>query len=205
MTSMSLAYTTRLPRRAIVDGVAGHPQRKPKGLKELILFRHAKSSWANPGAADFDRPLNKRGRKAAPAMAAWLASRDWHPDVVLCSAALRTQETLALIRPALAPRVVRIERDLYLASAATLLRHVERLDPEFSRALLLAHNPGLEVLAHELDPGNSPASDKLARKFPTAAMAWFRSSSSDWHGFTAGTITFVDFMTPADQNQPDED
>ena len=105
----------------------------------------------------------------------------------------------------LAPRVVVVERDLYLASAATLRRHVERLDPTFARALVIAHNPGLEILAHELDPGSCPASDKLARKFPTAAMAWFRSTSPDWLGFTAGSITFVAFRTPADQNHADED
>lgn len=138
-------------------------------------------------------------------MATWLASCGWRPDIVLCSAALRTQQTLALARPALDPRAVVVERDLYLASATTLRRHVESLDQAIERALVIAHNPGLEVLAHELDPGSSPASDRLARKFPTAALAWFRSTSVDWRGFTAGTITFVAFRTPADQHQADED
>ena len=61
---------------------------------QLILMRHAKSSWDDPAAADFDRPLNGRGRRSAKALGHWLRQRGWLPDRVLCSSARRTRETL---------------------------------------------------------------------------------------------------------------
>ena len=70
-------------------------------MKTLFLLRHAKSSWSEPGLADFNRPLNERGRRAAPLIARYLAHCDLLPDLILCSAALRTRETLALMLPGL--------------------------------------------------------------------------------------------------------
>lgn len=154
---------------------------------------------------DFDRPLSERGRRAAPAMAAWLAGKGWRPDVVLCSAAVRTQETLRLAAPHLDPGPVLVDRRLYLASAATLLRHVEALDDAYARALVIAHNPGLELLAQDLDRGDGPASEALAGKFPTAAMAWFRSDSDTWRAFTEARVALVAFRTPADLERPGAD
>ncbi len=63
----------------------------------LILMRHAKSSWANVSQADFDRPLNERGRQAAPLMGRWLDEQGLIPDLILCSTARRTQETCDLL------------------------------------------------------------------------------------------------------------
>ena len=62
--------------------------------RELILLRHAKSSWGQAELADHDRPLNGRGRRQAPLVGAWLAAEDCEPDLVLCSSARRARETL---------------------------------------------------------------------------------------------------------------
>ena len=114
-------------------------------MKTLFLLRHAKSSWSEPGLADFDRPLNERGRRAAPLIARHLARGGLLPDLILCSAALRTRETLALMLPGLArDAVVRIESGLYGADAGTLLRRLERVEAAVDCILLIAHNPGLE-------------------------------------------------------------
>lgn len=64
---------------------------------QLALLRHAKSSWDQPQLDDFDRPLNERGRRAAPIMGHMLASLKFAPDVVLCSPAKRTRETLEAV------------------------------------------------------------------------------------------------------------
>ena len=70
-------------------------------MKLLTLLRHAKSDWGDPGLADFDRPLNERGRSDAPRMGKWMAVSGFVPDTVLCSTAVRTRETWALVAPAL--------------------------------------------------------------------------------------------------------
>src|SRR3546814_4108799 len=69
-------------------------------MRLLCLLRHAKSSWDDPGLADFDRPLAPRGRAAAPRIGAWIAAQGLCPDVVLCSPALRTRQTWELVAPA---------------------------------------------------------------------------------------------------------
>ena len=69
----------------------------------LSLLRHAKSSWANPGQQDFDRPLNERGLEAAPRMGAFMAEHGIAPDLVLCSPSVRTRQTLDLVLPHFSP------------------------------------------------------------------------------------------------------
>ncbi|MBT6406343.1 MAG: histidine phosphatase family protein, partial [Rhodospirillaceae bacterium] len=59
-------------------------------MKTIYLLRHAKSSWKDPTLADFDRPLNKRGKRAAKNMAVYLGGHNPRPELVLCSAAKRT-------------------------------------------------------------------------------------------------------------------
>ena len=71
-------------------------------MKRLLLLRHAKSSWHDPALTDFERPLNRRGRAAARAIGDYLVRNDLLPDLVLCSAAQRTRETLAFIQDRLA-------------------------------------------------------------------------------------------------------
>ena len=63
-------------------------------MKKVILLRHAKSSWDNPGLDDHDRPLNKRGRAASPVIGEWLTRKQHVPDAILCSTAVRARETL---------------------------------------------------------------------------------------------------------------
>ena len=70
-------------------------------MRRLILLRHAKSSWDYADLADVDRPLSERGRTAARAMGSYLRAHPIRPDLVLCSPAARTRETLALVTPSL--------------------------------------------------------------------------------------------------------
>ncbi|TJW64040.1 MAG: histidine phosphatase family protein, partial [Mesorhizobium sp.] len=64
--------------------------------KQLLLLRHAKSSWDDPDLIDFDRPLSARGLKAAPLVGRELASQGWLPDLALVSPALRSRDTWRL-------------------------------------------------------------------------------------------------------------
>ena len=126
--------------------------------KFLILMRHAKSSWAVEGMDDHERPLNDRGRRTAPMMAAWIAEHGLIPDAVLCSTAVRTQQTLALLTEAWNARgesqYTRQDcSELYLASPNAMLSCLgQRCDtnPLPSKVLILGHNPGSELLASML-------------------------------------------------------
>jgi phosphohistidine phosphatase len=120
-------------------------------LRLLYLLRHAKSSWGDPGLEDRDRPLNSRGRRAARLVAEHLRAEGVSPELVLCSASLRTRQTLAAILPALDGEVeARIEDALYSAGAEELLERLRSVPASTSSVLVIGHNPGLHELALSL-------------------------------------------------------
>ena len=166
--------------------------------RTLFLLRHAKSSWADPGMDDHDRPLNGRGRRAAQDIAGILADMAPPPAIVLCSTARRTRETLDGIRPGLAgDPEVRFERRLYLADADVLAAAVRDL-PDVPAALLIGHNPGLHELACHLAGTGDPAlRTRLAQHFPTGALAMIAFPGA-WAAAVAGTGRLVSYLVPRD-------
>ncbi len=169
-------------------------------MKQLTLLRHAKSSWDNPDHDDFDRPLNERGRSAAPLMGAFMAQNGLLPDYILCSTAARTRETLKLILQAFdsAPRV-NYSDDLYLSDPGTILAAVKAAPDDADHALVIVHNPGVHALALDLvdeEVSNKKAVRRLCKKFPTAALASFQFSGKDWRGVNYGVGALTLFVTP---------
>ncbi len=145
----------------------------PPTDRRLLLMRHAKSDWAEPGLADADRPLNKRGRRDAPRMAEWLVESGNVPDMVLCSSAERTRETVDLMNEIWPDRVpVHTSGDLYLAAPETILRVIRSDGDDVARLMIVAHNPGLAELV-------SSASGQSSN-VPTAAIAIFDASLDRW-------------------------
>ncbi|MEQ8818058.1 MAG: histidine phosphatase family protein [Thalassobaculum sp.] len=169
-------------------------------MPTLHLLRHAKSSWDDLRMRDHDRPLTGRGERAASAMAAWLRQNKVMPDLVLCSSARRTVDTLAAIRSGLPdPLEVLTSRELYEVGAASLLGRLHRVPDDVGVLLLIGHNPGLEDLATALaGPGSAPPACKaLGRKFSTGALATLEFDGS-WSGLGAGTARLTRFITPKD-------
>jgi phosphohistidine phosphatase len=166
-------------------------------VHRLLLVRHAKSSWDEPGVADHDRPLAQRGRRAAKALGKHLQGLAEPPDLVLCSSAARTVETLERIRPVLpAGTSVEIEDGLYAADADELLAHIHGVPTTVACALLIGHNPGTGDLAVMLaGRGNGAARAAMAAKFPTAALARL-AFDVRWSAVEAGTGTLEEFWTP---------
>jgi phosphohistidine phosphatase len=160
-------------------------------MKRVYLLRHAKSSWKDPDLADHDRPLAGRGRRAAKAMAGHIRKRGIDPDLVLCSTARRARETLERIEPALGRGGVRVERELYGASAGELLERVRRLPDDVESVLLIGHNPGMHDLVGRL-AGEAP------EKFPTAALATLTIAGSKWSELGPGGAELTDLTRPRD-------
>ncbi len=133
-------------------------------MKTLFLMRHAKSSWADPALTDFDRPLNKRGKAAAPLMGKFMRKKEVRPDLVVSSPARRAMETVRLlVEAAEIEGDVRYDERLYGANAGELVEVVRGIDEAANQPLLVGHNPGLqdllEVLTGEVE------------RMPTAALA----------------------------------
>jgi phosphohistidine phosphatase len=159
-------------RRRWPAAVATTQEETMHETRQLFLLRHAKSSWSDPQLADFDRPLNDRGERAAQRIAVHLRETDVRPELVLCSPARRTRDTLAAIRSVLGPAEIEFDEQLYGAAAVTLLRRLRVVDDRIRSVLVIGHNPGLEDLALALAGGGEQgALAQLRTKFPTAALA----------------------------------
>ena len=142
-------------------------------MRRLLLARHAKSSWSDPALRDHDRPLNSRGRGAAPKIAAALRDADLLPDLVYSSTSARTRETWARMEPDLGGNaIVEFLPELYLASAGGMLAVIQSAPPGVSTLMLLGHNPGTHALAVGL-AGQGDREDllEMRAKFPTGAVA----------------------------------
>jgi phosphohistidine phosphatase len=168
-------------------------------MRTLYLLRHAKSDRGDPELSDIDRPLAPRGRRDVPAMAAYLREHDYRPDLILCSPATRTRETLALLQPGLGPDIpAEYDRKLYLGSPDVLLRRLREVDEAIATVLLIGHNPGLERLAAALAPrGDRRSLARMREKFPTCALAVIHLHIDRWEQADLGAGTLTDFMVPA--------
>jgi phosphohistidine phosphatase len=165
----------------------------------LSLLRHAKSSWADPALDDHDRPLAKRGVKAMPEIAKYLRREQLRPSLVLCSSAVRTRATVALLLAGLGPPAPELVSDdaLYLAQPSTLLAVLRETSPSHPHVMLVGHNPGLHALALELvGDGDRKLVGALAMEFPTAALAVLTFPLTQWTDVRAATGRLDHFATP---------
>lgn len=170
-------------------------------MKTILLLRHAKSAWNDPRLDDQERPLSKRGEQAAALMADYVAHRSPRPDLVLCSTALRTRQTLApLVKRLDAPvPPISLEKELYLASEDVLLAHLQELTDETRVVLMIGHNDGLWRLAEALAGAGPPhLHQALAQKFPTGALATLRTGDGPWRDLKWGSAELVAFVKPKD-------
>jgi phosphohistidine phosphatase len=153
-------------------------------VRSLLLLRHAKSSWKEPGLDDHDRPLNKRGKQDAPRMGRFLGQRRLIPDVIISSTAVRARTTAEEVARhcGFGGEVQRTER-LYLAEPAEILDLLAGLTSDPRIAMVVGHNPGMTELL-ELLTGKS-------RHVPTAALAHIALPIEQWselHGVVRGEL-----------------
>ncbi|AXI45176.1 phosphoglycerate mutase [Sulfitobacter sp. SK012] len=159
-------------------------------MKRLILMRHAKSDWS-AGLPDIERSLNPRGQTSAKALGDWLRTQGHMPGAVLCSAASRTQETLArLTLPADIP--VEVTRLLYLAEAATMAQVLREATAD--RILMVGHNPGIADFAAALLT-EQPDHEQFSR-YPTGATLIADFDIKEWNELKMHSGTTVDFVVP---------
>lgn len=177
-------------------------------MKTLTLLRHAKSSWDDRTARDFDRPLNPRGRRAAQTIGQEMRRLQLCFDQVLASPAVRVAETLREVEAGYGrPLGAQFEKRIYLAAPETLLEIVQSADDRAASLLLVGHNPGLEMLALLLSR-DGPLRAELATKYPTATLAEISLPLPRWADAGKGIGALTRFMRPRDLDPelgPDEE
>lgn len=157
----------------------------------LTLIRHAKSSWAEKGMDDFDRPLNARGLGDAPDMGRRLKAAGWCPDVIVASPAARAAATAKAIAKAIGYAEADIvwSKKLYLAAPKTMLAEAAYHGKGRTHVALVAHNPGTTELAEAL-------TDVELGNVPTAGVVQIQLDAEDWDAVAGGTGNLIDFDYP---------
>lgn len=160
-------------------------------MKRLTLIRHAKSSWNYPELTDFERPLNGRGRRDAPAMALRIARKLGMPDLWVSSPASRAITTARLFTEALAVPAtdLLLNSDVYDADIEQLLDVLATLPARAHRVWLFGHNPGLSELSQWLSPG-------APTHLPTCAAVGFDLSIESWSALKPGIGRLVAHLYP---------
>jgi phosphohistidine phosphatase len=164
----------------------------------LSLLRHAKSSWKNPTLPDRERPLAARGITDAPLMGRAITERGIDPELVLCSSARRTVDTLSLVLPELKvePSVV-YEDALYHASAAEMLHRLRDVQPGANRVMMVGHNPDIQRLALDLiGSGPKHMRNHLMEKYPTAGLVVINFTAGLWSSVDINSGALNQFLVP---------
>ena len=154
-------------------------------MLDLYLLRHAKSSWDNESQQDFERPLANRGRKAAAFIGQYIQEEGIDFDLVLVSTAVRTRETIELIKERAKIRgEVRYDERIYEATLSQLLEIISQIDSDRQSVLLVGHNPGIEELLALLTGEQQSVTTANFAKIQIKATKWSASLANkgtlDW-------------------------
>ena len=180
-------------------------------MHQLLLLRHAKSSWDDANLPDRERPLNARGRRAAGLIRQAMRDLGLEPDVVLVSASRRTLETLELLDPWTETPLVEPMDSLYLASPPLLYAALHGVAETARSVMLIGHNPGLHELALSLLGGKAMGHQEALHQDPERALTWSFPSGAlaefvipgSWSGLSEGGGRLVRFLTPRSLERAD--
>jgi phosphohistidine phosphatase len=159
------------------------------------MVRHAKSSWKDPDLADHQRPLNKRGKKAAPEMGRRLRKRGGLPDMIVSSDARRAVDTAVSMAEmlGLSPQAIRQTPELYHGTPDRILAVVHQLDDQWERVMLVGHNPGFTEMVNRFTP--APIAN-----IPTAGVVELRFNTRSWRNICRDNLESSWFDFPKNKS-----
>ncbi|MBM3416561.1 MAG: histidine phosphatase family protein [Bacteroidetes bacterium] len=166
-------------------------------MKQLILVRHAKSDWGNPGLDDLDRPLNERGKKDAPAMARRLLDKKIKIDLFVSSSAKRAARTAKAFAEEFEAKKKKLlfKEELYLPASSAFYDVIAEIDDKFDNIALFSHNNGITDFANQL-------TDTRIDNIPTCGVFAVKADCSKWKDFREARkeLWFFDYPKAAPEN-----
>jgi len=159
---------------------------------ELILLRHAKSSWEHEHLDDFDRPLADKGIKACKTIRDYIENKKLFPDLIICSSSDRTKETISLIfKNNLNKLKIIYSGELYLSNVNKIINIISRTNDKIKRLMIVGHNPEMELLVEKITGKEFPY-----EKFNTAGLAILELNIKSWAEIKSKTGKLSLFITP---------
>lgn len=166
-------------------------------MKKVIILRHAQADYAFSGG-DFDMPLSSHGENEATLIANYMLKKSYTPDFIYCSAAKRTQMTLAAIREDLSGIKTDIRKDFYLADTGFLYEELKAADDNYDTVMIIAHNPGLHSFAAFLTgAGDARHIRSLQMGYPTACLSLLECPVDSFSEIMPAQNKLVDLMAAA--------
>lgn len=159
--------------------------------RELILIRHTKSRWSDLSLSDFDRPIKKDRTDDAKRMAAKLKELKLKPDLIVCSPALRTKQTVEFFCKKLdyALKDVSFDKRIYETTEQELLQVIRETDKEVRTLVVVGHNPAFTHFANTFSP-------VTINEVPTTGVVWLEFESNDWEIYKTTPRRLLYFLTP---------
>jgi len=160
-------------------------------MKQLLIVRHAKSSWEDFSVPDFERPLNDRGKKDAPMMAERLVKNGVIPDVLISSPAKRAKKTAELFAKTFGmdrENIIEVKQ-LYEAGPENFYDVVSKAPVSASTVILFSHNPGITAFVNNL-------TDVAIDDMPTCAVFALSCDIQEWSEFRAAKKEYLFFDYP---------
>lgn len=161
-------------------------------MKTIYIIRHAKSSWANFNQSDFERPLNDRGHKDAPAMAKRLLDKNISIDAFISSPALRARQTcehFCKIYKTKEEEIIFVD-SLYHAAASTISNVISKTDDHFKSIAVFTHNPGITEYVDSL------IENVEIDNMPTCGIFAVEAHTEHWKDFPEAKKSFLFFDYP---------
>jgi len=160
-------------------------------MKTLYLVRHAKSSWKHPELDDFERPLNKRGKRDAPRMGQFLMNKGIIPDIIISSPALRALMTTKIISDILSypKNQVTYFDDIYEADISSLFKILSKVKSKYNSAMMVGHNPGMTTIANAL-------TNTRIDNIPTCGVFCTELDISSWQEISENCGELIFFKYP---------
>ncbi len=160
-------------------------------MKSLLLIRHAKSSWGDFTIADFDRPLNDRGKRDAPLVAQKLIDRKIKIDAFVSSPAKRAKKTAQIFAEKynIAKENIIYIDNLYEAGVEDFFSAVALIDDRFNTIAIFSHNPGITSFANLMEVAKID-------DMPTCAVFGVQTGIMHWKDFRQSEKKFWFFEYP---------
>lgn len=160
-------------------------------MKQLILVRHAKSDWGDPGLDDFDRPLNGRGKKDAPEMARRLKEKKISVDGFIASPAKRAAKTAKVFAEThdAKKKDILFKQELYLAEPGTFFQVVAEANDNWETIAVFSHNYGITDFANKL-------TETRIDNIPTCGVFAIKADCKSWKDFKEAPKEFWFFDYP---------
>lgn len=152
--------------------------------------------------AGSDRPLDEQGQKESRSLAQYLKRKNITFDFVMCSAALRAQETLEPLRSVIGTKAVEISENFYNIPEETILSNLQQLPEDINKVLYIGHNPGIAFCVLRFSKDLKEMPNLPTEGIPPGTLTGFTFDLQQWGELNWGEGQLIDTFQPP-QDEPE--